>query len=125
MLESHAHRISLHECLYHAAEEMGVLPVNVLSLTTARRLGQLIDGVSNGRHVKWANDFGDDVFTGILRAFVHRTPDGWPGAFIDDTDDIRDSYVWITGTNFGASEHVMSVSQILEMVNQQVFVIDK
>lgn len=94
--------------------------MTVLNIRTAVTLAELISACQRNAPVTWTKDGGATIMSGTARAICH-SPDGrTPGGFLSGSDDVRDGYVWISAT----FEHVMKVSDVLQMMRDQTFVCD-
>jgi hypothetical protein len=88
---------------------------NILTIGEVTLLADLVRACQGNQRVKWAVD-GDveRVTDGVARAFTNAE-----GNFVGRDTDVRDAFVWISGT----FETFMPVRQILALMDQHLFVI--
>lgn len=84
-------------------------------------LGELLTAVRAGKKVTYSLDGGHTILTGVLRHVVV-SPDNF--AFLLNDGDVRDGYIRITGIK-GPSESALPVSQIVDLIRDQLFFAEK
>jgi hypothetical protein len=83
-------------------------------------LGELLIWVREGRKVRYSTDGGETIRQGVLRHVVAGPqPHEW--GFLRNDRDVRTGWVRITDT----FESALPVSQILELIRDQLFFAEK
>ena len=76
---------------------------NVLSVSDAIALGDLLDAIGSKKKITWLPCDGFTPVTGELRSLV-RGPENY--AMLPYGTDVRDAWVWITANGFERTESV-------------------
>lgn len=89
---------------------------NILTIGEATLLADLMRACQGNQRVRWALDADHtEVRSGVARAFTKAD-----GNFVGRDTDVRDAYIWISGT----FEVFMPVRQILDLMNEHLFVVE-
>lgn len=87
-----------------------------LTISQATYLATLLTACQSNARVKWAVDGDTDrILDGVARAITHEG-----GGFLSRDEDVRDGYVWISGT----FEHWLPVRDVLDLMAQYLFVVN-
>jgi hypothetical protein len=90
---------------------------DALTVADLAMLSELSDACSNKSKVRWAAN-GDVAYIaeGVARNFTNED-----GNFLKANEDVRDAFVWISGT----MEHFIPVRQIMEWMTNGLFVVQE
>jgi hypothetical protein len=88
-----------------------------LTVADLAMLSELSDACSNKSKVRWAaNGDVSYIAEGVARNFTDAN-----GNFLKANEDVRDAFVWISGT----MEHFIPVRQIMEWMTNGLFVVQE
>ncbi|QNJ59255.1 hypothetical protein SEA_MRMIYAGI_41 [Mycobacterium phage MrMiyagi] len=90
----------------------------VLSPGEAMRIGDLLNGITRKAKVKWVNEDGQ-IMSGELRCLCAGKNSF---ATLPWGTDVRDAWVWITGTD--GFEYTESVERLVMLVDEGGFVME-
>lgn len=89
--------------------------MNILNVGTAVNIGIILSAAQTGARVRWLNAHGD-IVEGVARHVVKDER----ANFLNETDDVRDSFLRISGT----LEYFIPVRELITMIDRGEFAID-
>lgn len=87
----------------------------VLNVAKACQIQTILDAAQRGSRVRWLTA-NNDIIEGVARALCVARGGGFLGA----GDDVRDGYLWISGT----FEHWLPVRDVMTMIGNGEFGVD-
>ena len=89
----------------------------LLTIGRAITLGSLLDACAHSYPATWLADGDGPIVSGTLRAIVK---DDRGSSFMTSNTDVRDGYVWVSGT----FEHFIPVRDVLDWIEAGTFALN-